>query len=387
MAASTARVMAGIPTTNLSLYHEIRFRVGDPTALVELPAEGGRMRRVLILRDIEMARARAHARADEVRSPRDFAPPGGLSGDRETATAQAVAECLRRAGVTRVVADRTLPLIYASMIRAGGAEVEADLEWGVRERRSKDESELRHLDHAQRATEEAIREACRMVAGATARADGVLLHEGQPLTSERVRLAIDLRLLAGGFENPRAIVAGGRQGSDCHHDGAGELRTGEPVIIDVFPRHKASGYNGDCTRTVVHGKVPDALRRMHAAVVEAKAAATAAVRAGVTGESVHRASIAVMTRLGYAMGMPPADAPDSWCGMVHGTGHGLGLEVHEPPLLDMGGPALVAGDVLTVEPGLYCRAVGGVRVEDMVVVTNDGCRLLGAGLPEGLEWT
>ena len=93
----------------------------------------------------------------------------------------------------------------------------------------------------------------------------------------------------------------------------------------------------------------------------------------------------VITRYGYAMGLPQEDAPDSYCGMIHGTGHGVGLEVHEPPLLDMRGPELVEGDVLTIEPGLYCRALGGVRVEDMVVVTREGCDNLNC-LHEGLDW-
>ena len=85
------------------------------------------------------------------------------------------------------------------------------------------------------------------------------------------------------------------------------------------------------------------------------------------------------------MGLPPADSPPSYCGMTHGTGHGIGLDVHEPPLLDRGGPVLVEGDALTIEPGLYCAEVGGVRVEDMVIVTRDGCINLNQ-LPEGLDW-
>jgi Xaa-Pro aminopeptidase len=124
---------------------------------------------------------------------------------------------------------------------------------------------------------------------------------------------------------------------------------------------------------------------MHEVVVQAKAAAIAATRAGVTGEQVHTATSACMHAAGYHMGLPAADAPDTYCGMTHGTGHGIGLDVHEPPLLDRKGPPLVAGDCLTIEPGLYCRAIGGVRVEDMVVVTENGCDNLNS-LPEGLTW-
>jgi Xaa-Pro aminopeptidase len=124
---------------------------------------------------------------------------------------------------------------------------------------------------------------------------------------------------------------------------------------------------------------------MHAAVVDAKEAAVAAVRSGVTGEDVHHATREVMLARGYAMGLPSAGDADSYCAMTHGTGHGVGLNVHEPPLLDINGPPLVTGDALTIEPGLYRRDLGGVRVEDMVVVREDGCENLNS-LYEGLDW-
>jgi Xaa-Pro aminopeptidase len=211
------------------------------------------------------------------------------------------------------------------------------------------------------------------------------MRDGAPLTAERVREAIDIFLLGKGYTNPPSIVAGGPEGGDCHNIGTGDLRTGQPVIIDIFPKCRETLYNGDCTRTVVHGEIPEEIAKMHAIVVEAKAAAIAAVRPGVTGEQVHAATAKVITACGYPMGLPPDDAPDSYCGMVHGTGHGVGLDVHEPPLLDKGGPALVVGDILTVEPGLYSKVIGGVRVEDMVVVTETGCDNFDAR-PEGLDW-
>jgi len=125
---------------------------------------------------------------------------------------------------------------------------------------------------------------------------------------------------------------------------------------------------------------------MHAAVASAKADATAAVRAGVTGQSVHEATARSIEASGYHMGFPPEGSSDSFASMPHGTGHGLGLEVHEPPLLAAGGPELLVGDVVTIEPGLYCKALGGIRIEDRVVVTQDGCVNLNS-LPEGLDWS
>lgn len=384
MPPSIARLAAGIPESNSSLYWRIGFCVGDPVAVIELPAGAGG-ESVLILRDIEMERARQRARVSRVACPADFAPAGGLSGDRETATAQAAAECLRRAGVTHVAAHRSVPLIFADIARRAGISVECDLDLWINERRSKTAEEVELLRTAQAVTEEVMRMACERIATAQVRGDGVLLHEGQPLTSARMRAAIDHWLLDRAFANVPSIVAGGKEGADCHNLGHGELKTGEPVIVDIFPRSQATRYWGDCTRTVVNGEIPDEVRRMHSAVCAAKAAATAAVRAGVTGETVHLATKQAILGAGYAVGLPNENSSPSYCALTHGTGHGVGLDVHEPPLLDMKGPALLVGDAITIEPGLYRHDLGGVRVEDMVVVTADGCTNLNR-LPEGLIW-
>ena len=383
--AADAVIMAGIPQFNAAMYRRIRFSVGDPVVLLEVPAGDGRSRATLILRDIEMDRARQKARVDQVACPADYTPEEGLSGDRETATAQAAAECLRRFGVSRVVADRTLPLIFAEFIGRAGIAVRCDPDLGILDRRSKDAEEIAWIRQAQAVTEEVMARACELVSRAAIRADGVLVHDGQPLSSERVRASIDHWLIDRGYWNPPSIVAGGPAGGDCHNLGFGALRTGQPVIIDIFPRNRETLYNGDCTRTVVHGDVPDEIARMHAAVCQAKRAAAAAIRPGVTGEAVHEATVEVIRRAGYAIGLPAADAPDCTCTMPHGTGHGVGLDVHEPPLLHLSGPELTAGDVVTIEPGLYRRDLGGVRVEDLVVVTPQGCENLNR-LDEGLDW-
>ena len=215
--------------------------------------------------------------------------------------------------------------------------------------------------------------------------DGVLMFDGHELTSQSVRAEVDIWLMKQGFANVTSIIACGPEGADCHNVGSGALRTGCPVIVDIFPENRATGYNGDCTRTVVHGEISDQLAKMHAAVKAAKAAGEAATKVGVTGEDVHKAVIGTIEQHGFKIGVPDDSMPDEYCAMVHGTGHGIGLDVHEPPLLDFKGPELIRGDVLTIEPGLYSKAIGGIRIEDMVVVEDDGCRSLNQ-LPEGLDW-
>lgn len=392
---NTAIVMAGIPATNKSLFHAIRFNVGDPAALIITqraqaePASAGGLannskpHRLLILRDIEIDRARKNAAANQVACPADFAPQSGLSGDRETATAQAAAQAVVRAGCTRVIADRTLPLSFADELLRKNIIVEYDPDLGVLNRRAKTEEEIAYLRQAQHATERAIEMACTMVAKATPNRRGVLEHAGDPVTTESIRLAIDIFLLTHGYTNSQSIVASGRQGSDCHNLGEGPIHTGQPVIIDIFPLNRLTKYNGDCTRTVVHGDIPDTIAHMHTAVLEAKAAAMQATKPGATGEDVHHATTAIMQQHGYAMGFPTEEKPTT---MPHGTGHGIGLDVHEPPLLDIKGPELILGDALTIEPGLYNQHLGGVRVEDLVIVTEDGCDNLNH-LQQSLNWT
>jgi Xaa-Pro aminopeptidase len=381
MPNTTAKVMAGNPSTNKSLFRAVQFMVHDAMIAIDLP-DGSRS---LILREIEMDRAKKHARADRVYGYSDFTPSSGLSGDRDIAAAQSTVECLLRNGITSVIADRTLPLLYTDEMQAAGIHVDLDPEMGVIDRRVKDKEEINHLRYAQEVTEKAMRMACETVANATANDEGVLLVDNVPLTSERLRKMVDVFLLEQNFYNPPCIVAGGQDGGDCHELGSGSLKTSEPVIIDIFPLDKNTMYNGDCTRTVVHGDIPEEIARMHSAVVAAKESAIAVTKAGVSGEQIHLETIRVLEELGYQEGLPTENDPPTFCSMPHGTGHGIGLDVHEPPLLDRNGAVLLAGDVVTIEPGLYCHALGGVRIEDMVLVTETGCDNFNK-LQEGLRW-
>ena len=377
-----ATLIAGIPLDNPALYHRVRFAVGDPAAWLRLELDG-QTQSHFIVRDIEIDRARAAVAVDRVSCPADFAPENGLSGDRATATAQAVAELLVRSQVQRVRADRTLPYIYVWHIQQAGIALEYDADLGVLDRRVKDAQELQWMAEAQRVTEEAMLMACQMIARAEADSDGFLQTVGGPLTSEKLQKMISVFLLERDYSNSHgAIVASLPDSADCHAHGAGPLKTGQPVIIDIFPQCLATRYWGDCTRTVVHGDASDQVRSMHAAVVSAKAAAINAATAGATADLVHQAATGELAARGYRFARGEiADDPV----MPHGTGHGIGLEVHEPILLDDNGGTLMAGEVFTIEPGLYSRRFGGVRVEDMVVVTDGQPRNLNQ-LPEGLDW-
>mgnify|MGYP001598064215 CR=1 FL=1 len=199
---------------------------------------------------------------------------------------------------------------------------------------------------------------------------GRLVQGGRPLTSERLKTAIEIACLEAGGASLNTIAAGGDQACDPHERGHGVLRPHELVIVDVFPRMSATGYHGDMTRTFLRGRASDAQRRLVAAVRAAQQAARRAIRAGVSGRAVHAAAAGVFA----ARGFETRHTPRGSVGFFHGTGHGLGLAIHEAPRLGAGGDEpLRAGSVVTVEPGLYYPGLGACRIEDVVQVTAGGC--------------
>jgi Xaa-Pro aminopeptidase len=377
-APTTARIMAGFADKNASLFKRLGVPLGDPAAWIELDS-----RRIALVRDLEMDRVEKMGHADDVTCPAEHPPPLGLSPDRETATAEAVTQLLRAAKVEEVLADRSLPYIYVWHLQQAEISVLYDDTLGVNDRRQKTHHEIEALAKAQQVTEEVMRMMCQRVAACEVAADGTLIDSGSPLTSERVRSLAAIEFMKRGFSMGHgAIVATAPHVADCHHAGEGMLYTGIPVVIDLFPRDDSTRFWGDCTRTVVHGEPSETVKAMHAAVIAAKAAATSLLKAGNTADSIHKASEQVLLDRGYPSSRGTiTDQPS----IQHGTGHGIGLDVHEPILLDHEGGEVLEGEVFTVEPGLYGRIDGGVRVEDMLVVTAGEPRNLNA-LHDGLNW-
>ena len=199
-----------------------------------------------------------------------------------------------------------------------------------------------------------------------------LKYEGRTLTAENLRSLIDQTCVARGAVAQHTIVACGKQGCDPHEAGHGPLRPNELIIIDVFPRVQKTGYHGDMTRTFLKGRASDAQRALVEAVLKAQDAAITKVKAGIGGASVHRAADRVFQKLGFVT----ERRGENFVGFIHSTGHGLGLEVHEPPRVSLKSGRLCKGQVITIEPGLYYPEMGGCRIEDVVKVTGSGSELL-----------
>jgi Xaa-Pro aminopeptidase len=324
---------------------------------------------VLVASPLEIDRAQSQSKAARKLG---FAEAGYIDHGPFASWPRLAARMLRDKGHEEARVSPRLQAAYFEELRSAGVLVEIDRELFKAERRHKSAEEAGFIKAAQHAAEAAVTEVVRQLAQAETR-DGVLWLEGRPLTSERLYARAQLLLGEMGFSCPDMIVAGSPECAMPHFRGEGPIRAGAPVIIDIFPSGRSSHYYGDLTRTVVVGEVPDEIRKMHAAVLQALDAGVESIRAGVAGRDVHHAVCQVLVDRGYGTTTKGYEGPDGVPKMNHSTGHGVGLDVHEEPGLR--GPneeSLLEGDVVTVEPGLYLLGLGGVRIEDTGMVTSNG---------------
>jgi Xaa-Pro aminopeptidase len=239
------------------------------------------------------------------------------------------------------------------------------------EREIKSRREAEALREGNRCSAAGIAAAERVLSACTTKG-GRLLYRGSALTSERLKVAIEVACIEQGSVSSGTIAAGGDQACDPHNRGSGPLRANELIIVDVFPRVAATGFHGDMTRTFLKGRASDAQRAIVAGVAAAQKKAIGAIRAGVNGKDVHALVVKTFADRGFVT----RATPSGYIGFFHGTGHGLGLDIHEPPRMGNTDYILKKGSVVTVEPGLYYPGVGACRIEDVVQVTNGAPTLL-----------
>ncbi len=324
---------------------------------------------VLVASPLEIDRARVQSKAARKLG---FAEAGYVDHGEFASWPRLAARMLREKGHDEARVSPRLQAAYLEELRSAGVTVEIDRELFQAERRHKSPEEAAFIQAAQRAAEAAVTEVARQLAQAEIK-DGVLWLEGRPLTSERLYARAQLLLGEMGFSCPEMIVAGSPECAMPHFRGEGPIRANAPVIVDIFPSGRGSHYYGDLTRTLVVGDIPDEIRHMHAAALQALDAGIESIRAGVPGRDVHHTVCQVLVDRGYGTTTKGFEGTDGGPKMNHSTGHGVGLDVHEEPALR--GPneqPLMEGDVVTVEPGLYLMGLGGVRVEDTGMVTANG---------------
>ncbi len=279
-------------------------------------------------------------------------------------------------GLKRASVPGNFPVWLADRLRAAGVELDVDQELFDDRRRAKTEAQIAGIRRAQRAAEAAM-DACReLLRRAEIRGDELLL-DGEQLTVERVKAAMNVVFAAHDTTADEYIVAPGAQGAMGHHMGSGPIRPGTPLVVDIFPRDNASAVYTDMTRTFVVGDVPEDVREWHRLCKEALDRANGEIHAGVQARAVFDGTCDIFEAAGEPTQRTKQPGETLSDGFFHGLGHGVGLEVHEEPSMGrLASKKLVAGDVVTVEPGLYRAGYGGVRLEDIVLVTESGADVI-----------
>ncbi len=360
-----ALLLIATSETDSNLYYATRFLAPDPFVFLQI---GGR--KILLMNDLEIDRARAQARVDEVLSLSEYE---GKARQRWQSPhlIDMVGLLLEAYGVTAVSVPSAFPLEYADRLRDKGVRVTARPDPFFPERLIKSSEEIAAIAETQKHTEMAFEAAVRVLRESQIRGAEVR-WQGKPLTVEQLKKIINVSLMENNCVAQHTIVACGIDGVDPHNQGSGPIRPNESIVLDIFPRSSRTRYFADMTRTVVKGKAFDGLRRMYDAVLAAQLRGIELVRNGASGRAVHAEVARTMEARGFETGV--VDGRNQ--GFFHGTGHGVGLDIHEPPRISKVDYVLKAGQVVTVEPGLYYSRWGAVRIEDLVVVEASGCRNL-----------
>ena len=367
------RLMVAASEYDADMLYATRFWAPDP--FIFLQRKG---KRTLVLSELEIDRARKQAKADEFVSFNQLEREVQGKAKKAPSYEKVLSHFLRKRGVKSTIVPASFPLGYARELAANKIRLSPTngLFWPQRE--TKTDEEIQMMSRALRITETGLARAIEVLKASGIGRGKRLRWRGNILTSEILRAEIDSAILrAGGIPNG-TIVAGGDQACDPHERGFGPLYAGTLIILDVFPRDAKTGYFGDLTRTVVRGRARDAQRQLWETVKAGQALALKRVKAGVDGATIHKAIQDFFAKRGYRTEVREGRQ----VGFFHGTGHGLGLEIHEYPRLQK--VTLKDRQVLTVEPGLYYPGIGGARQEDVVVVTKNGSWKL-SRFPKQLE--
>jgi Xaa-Pro aminopeptidase len=362
------------------LRHEIPIHIGDPFLYAETggrriavvwSAEGDRI--AVVDPSIEIIAAETFPSDELIRSGID------IYDVAPTLTVRMV-ESL---GIARAVVPTWFPLKHADALRAAGIELVPDGRFFDDRRRRKTEPELEGIRRATRAAEAGMATIASLLAR-SGPGDGGRVIDGEPLTCELLRSAATAAFAESGCRGDDLIVAHGPQAADGHHTGFGRVANDDHLVCDLFPYDIESACFSDMTRTFVVGEADPEIATWQEHTREALELCRGLVCPGADGAEIHRGVCRFYEKLGYPTSLSKPEGTVLREGFNHGLGHGVGLDVHEAPSLGKVGHELVAGDVITLEPGLYRHGFGGVRLEDLVLVTEDGCETL-TDYPYGLD--
>ena len=360
--------------SSADLLYATGFRAPDPFVFLQ---DGEK--KFLLLSDLEVDRGRQQAKVSRVDSFSEVEKKVQAGKKKKPAYARVVAAWLHSNKSRSALVPDDFPVGLFRLLKKAGLRLKPAKGPFYPEREIKSAREVRAIETAIRIAEAGMARAMEVLSSSVPRKDGRLFLGRRILTSEFLRAEIETTIVrAGGEAKGDTIVAGGEQACDPHGRGSGPLRANELIIIDIFPRDARTGYHGDITRTVVRGQATAAQRKLWKTCLAGHAMALEKMKPGNQGALVHEAIKAYFAEQGY----PTEICNGRWQGFFHGTGHGLGLEVHEAPRF--AAATFLPGQVITVEPGIYIPGIGGVRHEDVALVTRRGPKLL-TKAPKPLE--
>lgn len=354
------------------LRHEVPLVI--PDGFLYLEKDG---RRVVALHSLEIPRVREDAPVLDIIATAELGEDElyaqGLQGP--AITLEVIVRACREVGIQAAAVPPHFPVEVADHLRANGIDLTVDRDLFDNRRRSKNETELGGIRRAQKACETALDAARDLLRRAQPNGAGLEV-DGAPLTSERIKRVIEGVFADHDVEASEMIVSHGPQTAVGHDMGSGQIRPNEPVVFDLFPRDKQTGCYADMTRTYVVGEPSEEVKEWYGLVKDALDRSTAAVKPGANGRKLFELVCNIFQQAGYktALNKEPGEVLED--GFIHSLGHGVGLEVHELPSMSRTGHDLVPGDVITIEPGLYRSGYGGLRLEDLVLVTKNGYEVI-----------
>lgn len=371
-----ARLIFSASESDADMLWATRFFAPDPFIFIEK-----RGKRYLVMNDLEIDRAKEQAHVDKVLALTKYVKRVQKKGTEFPKAGELMVEVLTELEITGVEVPSTFPLGVADHLRKSKIKVRTipDPFWPDREIKTPDEVD--HIKESLRAAETGMEAGIDAVRRSATGNDGYLHLDGTELTSEILKRIINTAIMSRGYVPSHTIVASGEQCVDPHNQGSGPIRAHTSIIMDIFPRSQQSGYFGDITRTVVRGRASERLKQAYRCVEQAQHIGFRRIRDGADAVEIHKEIVDYFNSQGF----PTGRIHGRMQGFFHGTGHGLGLDIHEAPGIGLRSKnTLKAGNVVTVEPGLYYSGMGGVRLEDVVLVNETGCTNL-VHIPKVLE--
>jgi len=356
--------LAGSSQSDTNIRYLSGFAAPDPFLFLKTDSVN-----YLLVSAMEKGRAEKQSRL----GTKVFTPTGiGLARKQSGKVENQIVALIKKTKVRRIQVPPDFPAGIFKALEKKGVNVSVFGKPICPERKKKTKVEIANLRDSQRAAAAAMNAATAMIGSAKIDGEKRLRTGKEFLSSEKVRRLIHKTLIDHDCTGIETIVAGGDQATDPHERGHGQLYAGQAIIIDIFPRNEKSGYWGDMTRSVCRGSAAPELKRLYNAVKAAQAAALRMVKPGICADEAHSAAKAVFAQRGYET----KEIDGCHVGFIHGTGHGVGLDIHEHPRVGTSGEMLEVGNVITIEPGLYYPGLGGIRIEDTIVVTEKGWRYL-----------